>query len=124
MATVLLVDDQLDLLAIHRTYLEQHGHTVVTAIDGVSAIEHARAQQPDIIFLDHALPGNLCGVDVARELKRDPRTSEIPILMLTGVSFGAVGRRARAVGCVAFLSKPCPPARVLREIHRFAAVGH
>jgi two-component system, cell cycle response regulator DivK len=117
MTTVLLVDDQFELRAIHGTYLQEHGYRVVTAGDGNRALERARADAPDVIVLDHSLPGRT-GVEVARELSRDPQTAGIPIVMMTAHSYGAVGQKARAAGCVAFLSKPCSPSRVLQEVMR------
>lgn len=117
MTTVLLVDDQLELLAVHATYLQQHGYRVLTADDGDRALAAARRGAPDIIVLDHSLPGRT-GVEVAHELHSDPATAAIPIVMLTAHAYGAVGRKARAAGCVGFLAKPCNPSRVLHEILR------
>lgn len=122
MTTVLLVDDQLELRAIHGTYLREHGFQVLTAGDGESALESARSQSPDIILLDHSLPRRT-GIDVARELQQDPRTSDIPIVMITAHTYGAVGQKARAAGCVSFLTKPCAPSRVLQEVLRFTGTG-
>jgi two-component system, cell cycle response regulator DivK len=120
MTTVLFVDDQFELRAIHSTYLREHGFQVVTAADGVKALEQARSARPDIILLDHSLP-HVTGLDVARELQNDPSTASIPIVMITAHAYGAVGRKARAAGCVSFLAKPCPPSRVLEEVRRFTS---
>jgi CheY-like chemotaxis protein len=122
MTTVLLVDDQLELRAIHGTYLREHGFEVLTAGDGDTALETARSAAPDIILLDHSLPRRM-GLDVARELRDDPRTSDIPIVMITAHTYGAVGRKARAAGCVSFLAKPCAPSRVLQEVLRYTATA-
>jgi two-component system cell cycle response regulator DivK len=121
MTTVLLVEDQFELRAIHGTYLSSHGLRVLTADDGEEALSVAHAEHPDVIVLDHSLPGRT-GVEVARELRDDASTSAIPIIMLTAHAYGAVGRKARAAGCVAFLAKPCTPSRVLEEIRKYAAV--
>lgn len=120
MTTVLLVDDQFELRAIHGTYLREHGFEVITASDGAAALNTARAALPDIILLDHSLP-RLTGLDVARELQRDPSTASIPIVMITAHAYGAVGRKARDAGCVSFLAKPCAPSRVLQEVQRFTS---
>ena len=118
MRTILLVDDQLQLLAIHRMYLENQGYRVLTAETGERALEIARASRPDVIVLDHSLPG-CSGVDVATELRADPITARVPIVMMTALAYGAVGRRARDAGCNGFLSKPCDPTRVLAEVERY-----
>ena len=120
MTTVLIVDDQLELLGIHRMYLEKHGYQVITASDGVSALRAVRRHRPDVILLDHSLPGRT-GIEVATEIKGDPVIADTPIVMLTAMTYGAVGRRARDAGCDGFLAKPCDPTRVLQEVMRFAA---
>jgi two-component system, cell cycle response regulator DivK len=121
MTTVLLVGDQFELRAIHGAYLSKHGYRVLMAEDGDGALHAAREHHPDVIVLDHSLPRRT-GLDVAHELKRDPSTSSIPIVMMTAHTYGAVGRRARAAGCEGFLSKPCAPERVLQEVRRHTAV--
>jgi two-component system cell cycle response regulator DivK len=122
MTTVLLVEDQFELRAIHSTYLREHGFHVLTSGDGESALTTARSETPDIILLDHSLPRRM-GIDVARELHEDPRTAGIPIVMVTAHAYGAVGQKARAAGCVAFLTKPCAPSRILQEVLRFTATA-
>ena len=122
MATVLIVEDQIELRAIHSTYLQREGFRVLSAGDGDSALEIARAQHPDVIVLDQSLPRR-SGVEVARALQQDPNMSEIPIVMMTALAYGAIGQKARDAGCVGFLSKPCLPSRLLEEVQRFTRNG-
>lgn len=122
MTTVLLVEDQLELRAIHGTYLTEHGFRVLTASDGEEALRVTRAEMPDAIVLDHSLPLR-SGIDVARALRADEATAGIPVILMTAHAYGAVGRKARAAGCVAFLSKPCNPSRVLEEVVRHTTAG-
>lgn len=112
---VLLVDDRLELLALHGSYLHRHGYTVLTAEDGDTALELARSHRPGVIVLDHSMPGRT-GIEVARELKRDPATAKIPVLMMTAHSYGAVGMAAKEAGCEVFMPKPVEPSRMLREV--------
>jgi CheY-like chemotaxis protein len=58
---------------------------------------------------------------VAAELRADPLMPRVPIVMMTAHAYGAVGRRARDVGCNGFLAKPCDPTRVLAEVERHVA---
>ena len=118
MTTVLLVEDQLELRAIHGTYLAEHGYRVLTASDGDAALRVTRAEMPDVIVMDHSLP-HRTGVEVAQALRDDVATASIPVIMMTAHAYGAVGKKARAAGCVAFLAKPCNPSRVMEEIVRF-----
>jgi two-component system cell cycle response regulator DivK len=117
MATILFVEDQIELQLLHATYLRKQGYEVVTAEDGDRALELARLHRPDMIVLDHSIPRRT-GIEVARELRADPATASIPIVLMTALAYGAVGQRAREVGCVGYLSKPCLPSRLLVEVRR------
>lgn len=117
---VLLVDDRLEILALHSTYLHQHGYSVLTAGDGDTALDYARAHHPAVIVLDHSMP-HRTGIEVARELKRDAATRDIPILLMTAHSYGAVGMAAKEAGCDRFVSKPVEPSRMLREVEALMA---
>lgn len=117
---VLLVDDRLEILALHSTYLHQHGYSVLTAGDGDTALDYARAHHPAVMVLDHSMPYRT-GIEVARELKRDAATRDIPILLMTAHSYGAVGMAAKEAGCDRFLSKPVEPSRMLREVEALVA---
>jgi len=80
--TVLVVDDERDIVELVRYNLAQAGYRVVSAADGRQAIDLARRERPDLIVLDLMLPV-LPGAEVARILKQDEKTRGIPILMLT-----------------------------------------
>ena len=113
--TILLVEDQMEFLAIQKMYLERHGYRVLAVEDGLEAVRYAQEYRPHAILMDLSLP-SLDGINATRKLKEDPATSAIPVVMLTAHGYGAAGRRAREAGCAAFLAKPCDPAHVLREI--------
>lgn len=112
---ILLIDDRLELLAVHAAYLRKHGYRTLLAEDGTTGLAFARAYHPALIVLDHSMPDRT-GVEVARELKADASTADIPILFMTAHTYGAVGAAAMAAGCAAFLPKPVEPSRLLREI--------
>src|SRR5512134_1513131 len=80
--TVLVVDDERDIVELVRFNLQQAGFRVIAAFDGRMALESARRDRPDLIILDLMLPG-LSGVEVARLLKKDEKTRHTPLLMLT-----------------------------------------
>jgi two-component system, cell cycle response regulator DivK len=117
MATILIVEDQLELRTIHSAYLSHRGYLVVTAGDAEAGLQAARSHRPDVIVLDHSLPGRT-GTEIASELRDDPSFADVPIVMVTAHTFGAIGSRARAAGCTSFISKPCQPSRLLAEITR------
>jgi DNA-binding response OmpR family regulator len=79
---VLIVDDERDIVDLVRYNLNKNGYEALVACDGQQALDIAKAQLPDLIVLDLMLPG-LHGTEVARKLKSDARTANIPIVMLT-----------------------------------------
>jgi two-component system phosphate regulon response regulator PhoB len=80
--TVLVVDDERDIVELLRYNLSQAGFRVLTAAEGRQALETARRDKPDLVVLDLMLPG-VPGTEVARLLRQDEKTRQIPILMLT-----------------------------------------
>lgn len=117
MTTILYAEDQYEVRAMNSAFLQYHGFRVLTVEDGDSALEVARSHRPDLIVLDHSMPRRT-GLEVALELQSDPATARIPIVMMTAVTYGAVGKKARDAGCVGFLAKPCLPSRLLEEVRR------
>ena len=117
--TVLLADDRMEQVALNRAHLELHGYRVLTASDGDSALALARKEHPAVVVLDHSMPGRN-GIEVTRALKADPATADIVVLLMTAHSYGAIGASARAAGASGFMSKPCTPSRVLREVAVYA----
>ena len=79
---VLVVDDERDISDIVAFNLRREQYDVLTALDGESALVVAQREQPDLILLDLMLPG-MGGLEVCRRLRAEPRTSQIPIVMLT-----------------------------------------
>ncbi|HET7321687.1 MAG TPA: response regulator [Longimicrobiaceae bacterium] len=116
--TILIVEDQLEFLAIHKLYLERQGYHVLSAGDGEEAVRFARSHRPDLILMDFSVP-RMDGIRATAQLKGDPATREIPVVLLTAHAYGSVGRRAKEAGCVAFLGKPCEPRRVLQEVREW-----
>jgi DNA-binding response OmpR family regulator len=80
--TILVVDDERDLLELVSHNLTRAGYNVITASNGTDALRTARAQRPDLLLLDLMIPG-VEGTEVTRRLKADPETASIPIVMLT-----------------------------------------
>ncbi len=83
--TVLVVDDEKDLVELIAYNVQRNGYNVLTANTGDAALEIAARELPDLVLLDLMLPGT-SGTEVARKLKGDPKTAHIPIIMLTAKS--------------------------------------
>ena len=80
--TILVIDDEKDIVELIRYNLVQAGYRVVSALDGQQALDLARREHPDLVVLDLMLP-TLPGTEVARILRQDEKTRAIPIIMLT-----------------------------------------
>lgn len=114
---VLVVDDYLEAREICAEYLGFHGYRVVTAENGLQALERAFEMLPDVILMDLSLP-ELDGWAATRRLKADPRTRGIPIVALTGHALSAERERALAAGCDDVITKPVVPRELLAEVER------
>ncbi|HET6419969.1 MAG TPA: response regulator transcription factor [Geobacteraceae bacterium] len=82
MKSILVIEDERDLVELISFNLEKEGYRVMTATDGASGLETARNSLPDLILLDLMLPG-INGIEICKILKRNEKTSKTPIIMLT-----------------------------------------
>ena len=117
---VLIADDSLHTRTLYSDYLTFRGLGVVSAPDGGSALVMARALRPDVIVMDLAMPG-IDGITATRHLKADPRTRNIPVAILTGFGYRAIEQGALESGADLFLTKPCLPEDLEREVLRLIA---
>ena len=125
---VLLVDDYRDAREMYSEYLEFSGFDVVEAANGMEALQRAVESAPDIVLMDLSLPV-MDGWEATRRLKQDERTAQIPVVALTGHALAGVSEDAKQAGCDAFVTKPCLPEDLVKEIRRVlerypAGTGH
>jgi two-component system, cell cycle response regulator DivK len=111
---LLLVDDAEDIRRMYQDFLESKGVRVVTAADGLAALDAVGYESPDAIVLDLAMP-KMDGWEVIRHLKKEPWSRRIPILVLSGLD---EKESALAAGANSYLSKPALPKAVLDEVRR------
>src|SRR5215218_9026408 len=114
---VLLVDDYPDAREMYSEYLQFSGFDVVEATNGMEALKSAVDSSPDIILMDLSLPV-MDGWEATRRLKADERTASIPVVALTGHALAGISEGAKKAGCDAFVTKPCLPEDLVREIRR------
>ena len=114
---VLVVDDYPDAREMYGEYLQYCGFDVVQAGNGVEALQRALETTPDIILMDLSLPV-MDGWEATRRLKADTRTEHIPVVALTGHALAGISERAKKAGCDAFVTKPCLPEDLVKEIRR------
>ena len=114
---VLLVDDYPDAREMYSEYLQYSGYDVVEATNGMEALKSAVEHAPDIILMDLSLPV-MDGWEATRRLKADERTASIPVVALTGHALAGISEGAKRAGCDAFVTKPCLPEDLVKEIKK------
>ena len=114
-ATVLVIDDEKDVLELLRYNLEKAGFEVVAARDGESGLQAAMAAPPEAILLDIMMPG-LDGLAVCRRLREEPRTARIPIILLTAKAGEADRVVGLELGADDYVVKPFSPRELVARI--------
>jgi DNA-binding response OmpR family regulator len=112
MTTVLIVDDEPNVVELVRVTLEDDRLHVIAAMSGAEALELVAASRPDLILLDVNLP-DLSGLEVCRRLRREPYVAECRIVMLTAAAQREDVRCGLAAGADEYLTKPFSPVRLL-----------
>lgn len=117
MATILAVDDEVDVLEILNVNLRRAGHQVVMAADGLAAVEQAQTVIPDLMILDLMLP-ELHGFYVCEAIRRHPSTRHIPIIMLTAWASDSSRVLGLEFGADDYLTKPFSPRELVLRVEK------
>jgi len=121
--TVLLVDDVQLFLRLEETFFKRAGCRVLTAESGKEAVRLAREKSPDLILLDYYMP-DMKGDQVCEELRKDPRTAEIPIIIVSTSSKNEDIQSCFKSGCDDYLTKPIQPDIVLARAASLLQIPH
>lgn len=121
--SVLVVDDNQQNLELIQAYLEDVDCTTLPARDGIEALRIVRQNTPDLILLDVMMP-KMSGFEVCRGLKSDPKTSDIPVIMVTALNeFGDIERGIDS-GTDDFISKPVNKLELLTRVRTMLKLKH
>jgi len=113
--TVLVVDDDREIARLVRAYLEQAGYRALCAYDGATALRTLRTERPDLLILDLMLPDR-DGLEIARQLRADPATAALPILMLTARVDDIDRIVGLELGADDYITKPFNPREVVARV--------
>lgn len=123
---ILLVDDDLDFLELHKAVLKKHGYEVLTATNSREGIERVRTDMPDLIILDLMMEKHDAGFLFSKQIKNDPLFKKIPILMIsavaeaTGYSF-SMEEDGYWMKTDDFLNKPVMPDVLIAKVRQLIA---
>lgn len=113
--TVLVIEDEKNIAELVKYNLEKEGFTVQTVLRGDAGLEEARKRKADLIVLDLMLPG-MDGLEICRALKQDPKTSPIPIIMLTAKSEDTDQVVGLELGADDYVTKPFSPKELVARV--------
>ena len=112
---ILVIEDNEQNLYLMRFLLEKNGFTVIEATDGISGVELAKKEKPDLILLDIQLP-RMDGYSVAREIKNNAVLNKTPIVAVTSYAMAGDRERAIASGADGYIEKPIDPDKFIEQI--------
>lgn len=122
-AKILLVDDDIDFVEATKTILESKPYEVIVAYEGDEGLRKAREENPDLIILDVIMPVK-DGFTAAEQLKKDPKLSKIPVIMLTAFSSKREGTsipvsRGFTLEAEDYVEKPITPEELLDKVDKY-----
>jgi len=115
---ILAVDDEPHILKLVAFSLKSGGYEVLEACDGLSAIQVAIAEKPDLILMDVMMPA-LDGYEACRRLKADPETAGIPVIMLTAKTQASEQQAGEDSGATQYICKPFAPKDLVAQVREF-----
>ena len=120
---ILAVDDEKHILRLVQINLEKAGYEVVTGTNGREAVEKVRSEKPELVVMDVMMP-EMDGFEALKQLKADPETANIPVIMLTAKAQDADVFHGWQSGADLYLTKPFNPMELLTFVKRiFDAKG-
>ncbi len=122
-STVLIVDDNPQNVELLVAFLESLPVRLMTAVDGIDALEKIAAHHPDLILLDIMMP-RMSGFEVCKRVKADPKTRDVQVLMVTALNELGDIERASEMGTDDFVSKPVNKFELLTRVKSLLRVRH
>ena len=120
-AKILVVDDEVYILHILDFILGAESYDVVTATNGVQALQKVREEKPDLVILDIMMP-KLDGYETCRMIKNDPTTKGIPVILLTAKGREVDQKLGREVGANDYMTKPFSPSKLIERVQAILGV--
>ncbi len=113
--TILIVEDNKDMLSVLAMQLRRGGYTILEARDGVEALDQLKDHQPDLLLLDLMIPG-LSGFEVLERIKTEAELPKVPVIILSALAEPDVIKRCMDLGAHDYVTKPHTPDDLLNRI--------
>jgi chemosensory pili system protein ChpA (sensor histidine kinase/response regulator) len=119
---VMVVDDSVTMRKVTGRVLERHNFEVVTAKDGIDALERLAERVPDLMLLDIEMP-RMDGYELATQMKADPHLRDVPIVMITSRTGEKHRQRAFEIGVERYLGKPYQEPELIRNVFELLGIS-
>jgi len=119
---ILVCDDERHIVRLIQVNLERHGYQVVTAYDGKEGLEKVKSEKPDMVVLDVMMP-YMDGFEVLKNIRRDPETEALPVIMLTAKAQDKDVFEGYHYGADMYLTKPFNPMELISFVKRIGRGG-
>lgn len=117
---IIIIEDDTLLIRMYKTKFENSGYQVLTAGDGVEALEIIKKEIPDFIISDVMMP-KLSGIQVIEEIRKDPQLAHIPVLMLSNLSDPTQMEKAKQLGVKEFILKAnFTPSQIVDKVEQYS----
>jgi DNA-binding response OmpR family regulator len=114
---ILVVDDEPDVVSLIENTLRAEGFDVLTAYDGIGALDVVAAEKPDLVILDIMMP-LMSGYEVCEMIKANPQTQHIPVLCLSSAHAPDARAQSLKAGAAMLITKPFYPAELVAQVRR------
>lgn len=118
MKNILIADDKADVRALVQITLDVGDFTFIQVENGTQALEAARTQHPDLMILDVMMPGGMDGYQVCEAIKKDEKTKDILVLLLTARGQEFDKKRGKDAGADDYFVKPFSPRELLDKVYK------
>ena len=112
---ILVVDDEPTIVRLMEFILARQGHEMIVAVNGEEALQKIRSQKPDLVLLDIMMP-RIDGYEVAQQVRADPATASLPIIMLSAKAQDEDIRKGVDVGVNEYITKPFSPGHLVHVV--------
>lgn len=115
MKKILQIEDEQDQVKMIAERLKMEGYELISAVDGEEGLKKAEETKPDLVLLDHFLP-KMKGFEVCRKMKSNPKTKDIPVIMITASGVEHLDSQCREAGADFCIKKPFDTADLVAKV--------